>query len=102
MNTNAVPFAAQVGEATAYYAALLQSIDSIVGREQSERAKVEEAVSCTIANSVACEGKHRVERCEVFRKWRAWICMAGLKLKALRQNVARSMRSGVNVGNSWH
>ncbi|GKV39166.1 hypothetical protein SLEP1_g46975 [Rubroshorea leprosula] len=68
MNTNTAPFVAWVGEATVYYAVLLESIDSIVVREQSKRAKVEEVVSRRITNSVACEGRDTVERCEVFGK----------------------------------
>ncbi|GLU21132.1 hypothetical protein SLE2022_372930 [Rubroshorea leprosula] len=99
MNTNTAPFVARVGEVTAYYAALLESIDSIVAREQSERAKVEEVVSRRIANSVACEGLDRIERCEVFGKWRARMGMAGFELKPLSQNVAESMQSGLSAGN---
>ncbi|GLT31212.1 hypothetical protein SLA2020_059640 [Shorea laevis] len=99
MNINTAPFVARVGEVTAHYAALLESIDSSVTREQSERAKVEEVVSRRIANSVACEGVDRIERCEVFGKWRARMGMAGFELKPLSQNVAESMQAGLSSGN---
>lgn len=99
MNTNTAPFVARVGEATAYYAALLESIDSTVPRDQPERAKVEEVVSRKIANSVACDGRDRVERCEVFGKWRARMGMAGFELKPLSSNIAESMRAILSNGN---
>ncbi|GLU24300.1 hypothetical protein SLE2022_402460 [Rubroshorea leprosula] len=99
INTNTAPFLTRVREATAYYAALLESIDSTVPRDRTERAKVEEVVSRKIANSVACEGRERVERCEVFGKWRARMSMAGFELKPLSQNVAESVR---NSGNRAH
>lgn len=99
MNANTAPFVARVGEATAYYAALLESIDSTVPREHTERGKVEEVVSRKIANSVACEGRDRVERCEVFGKWRARMGMAGFELKPLSPNIAESMRAILSNGN---
>ncbi|GLT45328.1 hypothetical protein SLA2020_191650 [Shorea laevis] len=82
MNTNTASFVARVGEATTCYAALLESMNSIVAREQSKRAKIEEVVSRIITNSVACEGRDTVERCKVFRKCQAWMGMAGFGLKA--------------------
>ncbi|GLU24301.1 hypothetical protein SLE2022_402470 [Rubroshorea leprosula] len=99
MNTNTAPFVARVGEATAYYAALLEYIDWIVPRDHPERAKVEEVVSLKIANSVACEGRERIERCEVFGKWRARMATAGFEFKPLSQNVAELVR---NSGNRAH
>ncbi|GLT52404.1 hypothetical protein SLA2020_257510 [Shorea laevis] len=66
-NTNTASFLTRVGEATTYYAALLESIDSTVPKDFSKRAKVE-VVSRKIMNLVACEGRKRVERCKVFGK----------------------------------
>ncbi|MBA0557601.1 hypothetical protein Golob_014659, partial [Gossypium lobatum] len=91
INTNTAPFASRVGEAVGYYGALFESIESTFGRENSERVKVEEGLLRKIANSVACEGRDRVERCEVFGKWRARMSMAGFELKPLSESVAESI-----------
>ncbi|XVE58490.1 hypothetical protein DITRI_Ditri04bG0173600 [Diplodiscus trichospermus] len=99
MNTNTAPFASRVGEACGYYAALFDSIESTVPRDNSERVKLEEGLLRKIVNSVACEGRDRVERCEVFGKWRARMSMAGFELKPLKQSVAESMRGRLNSGN---
>ncbi|KAJ0099938.1 hypothetical protein Patl1_20187 [Pistacia atlantica] len=64
-----------------------------------ERLKVEAGLGRKLGNSVACEGKNRVERCEVFGKWRARMSMAGFELKPMSQNVAESMRSRLSYGN---
>lgn len=93
MNTNTAPFMARVNEACAYYGALFDSIESTVLRENSDRVKVEEGLSRKLANSVACEGRDRVERCEVFGKWRARMRMAGFELKPMSQIIAESMRT---------
>ncbi|MBA0713630.1 hypothetical protein Golax_012654, partial [Gossypium laxum] len=99
MNTNTAPFTSRVGEASAYYGALFDSIESSVPREKSERVMVEEGLCRKIANSVSCEGRERVERCEVFGKWRARMSMAGFELKPLSESVAESMRARLNSGN---
>ncbi|XP_022736602.1 scarecrow-like protein 8 isoform X2 [Durio zibethinus] len=98
INTNTAPFASRVGEACGYYGALFESIELTVSREKPERVKLDEALMRKIANSVACEGRDRVERCEVFGKWRARMSMAGFELKPLSQNVAESMRAGLIYG----
>ncbi|KAE8698182.1 Scarecrow-like protein 8 [Hibiscus syriacus] len=99
MNTNTAPFASRVAEASAYYGALFESIQSTVSRENSQRMTVEEGLCRKIANSVSCEGRDRVERCEVLGKWRARMSMAGFELKPLSQSVAESMRGRLNGGN---
>ncbi|MFQ6631008.1 hypothetical protein Gotur_009297 [Gossypium turneri] len=99
INTNTAPFASRVGEAVGYYGALFESIESTFWRENSERVKVEEGLLRKIANSVACEGRDRVERCEVFGKWRARMSMAGFELKPLSESVAESIRARLNCGN---
>ncbi len=98
MNTNTAPFMARVTETCAYYGALFESIESMVKRDNSDRVKVEEGLSRKLGNSVACEGRDRVERCEVFGKWRARMGMAGFKLKPLSQNVSNSLRNKLKPG----
>ncbi|WRX18402.1 Transcription factor GRAS - like 10 [Theobroma cacao] len=99
MNTNTAPFTSRVGEACGYYGALIDSIESTVSRDKAERVKLEEGLLRKIANSVACEGRDRVERCEVFGKWRARMSMAGFEFKPLSQSVAESMRARLSSGN---
>ena len=50
-------------------------------RDNLERVKIEEGLSRKLGNLVACEGRDRVERCEVFGKWRAQMGMVGFELK---------------------
>lgn len=93
VNTNTAPFMARVNESCAYYSALLGSVESAGNSVNSERVKAEEAVRRKLSNSVACEGRDRVERCEVFGKWKARMGMAGFELKPLSQNVKTQLSS---------
>ncbi|KAF8041858.1 hypothetical protein BT93_A0450 [Corymbia citriodora subsp. variegata] len=96
MNGNTAPFKVRVGGAMAYYGALLQSIQFGYGMVESE---VVEGVSRKLRNTVACEGRERVERCEVFGKWRARMEMAGFELKPLGQHVAQSFKARLATSN---
>ncbi|CAL5405115.1 unnamed protein product [Camellia sinensis] len=98
MNSNTAPFVARVTEVCGYYSALFDSVDATVSRETSERVRIEEGLSRKMSNSVACEGRDRVERCEVFGKWRARMGMAGFEPKPLSQHVADSLLARVNSG----
>ncbi|CAL0333275.1 unnamed protein product [Lupinus luteus] len=100
MNSNTAPFLARVAESCSYYGALFDSIDAVMGKDNSDRVRVEETLSRNMCNSVACEGRDRVERCEVYGKWRARMSMAGFKLKPLSQNVAESIKSRLAMVNS--
>ena len=100
MNGNTAPFIARVAESCSYYGALFDSVESALGRENSGRVKVEGGLSRRMCNSVACEGRDRVERCEVFGKWRARMGMAGFKSKPLSQSVAESIKSRLVLGNN--
>ncbi|KNA22199.1 hypothetical protein SOVF_036000 [Spinacia oleracea] len=93
MNGNTAPFMTRVNESCAYYGALLDSLDLTLPKENPDRARIEEGIGRKMANSVACEGRDRVERAEVFGKWRARMGMAGFELKPLTQSVAESMRA---------
>ncbi|XP_061361333.1 scarecrow-like protein 8 [Gastrolobium bilobum] len=99
MNTNTAPFAGRVAESCSYYGALFDSIESTPTRDNSERVKIEEGLSRRLGNSIACEGRDRVERCEVFGKWRARMSMAGFKLKPVSQRVAESIKARLGHGN---
>ncbi|KAK3444798.1 hypothetical protein EUGRSUZ_A00766 [Eucalyptus grandis] len=96
MNGNTAPFPMRVEEALAYYGALLESIQSRFSWKSSERARAEEGLRWKLGNSVACEGRDRVERCEVFGKWRTRMGMAGFELKPLGRDVAKSYQEIVH------
>ncbi|KAF5743515.1 scarecrow-like protein 8 [Tripterygium wilfordii] len=100
MNTNTAPFVARVGEVWSYYGALFDSIEATtVARDKADRVKVEEGLGRKLGNSVACEGRDRLERCELFGKWRARMGMAGFNLKPMSPKVAESMRARLSSGN---
>ena len=101
LNTNTAPFMARMNECCTYYGALLDSIEA-VAKDYPDRAKAEEALSRKLANSVACEGRDRVERCEVFGKWRARMGMAGFELRAMSQSVTESLKHLLGSGNTVH
>ncbi|KAJ9539637.1 hypothetical protein OSB04_026143 [Centaurea solstitialis] len=98
LNGNTASFAARVNDALGYYGALLDSVDSTIPTGDPERVRIEEGLSRRVFNSVACEGKDRVERCEVFGKWRARMTMAGLVCDPVSRLGVESLRSKVNSG----
>ncbi|CAA2994297.1 Hypothetical predicted protein [Olea europaea subsp. europaea] len=98
MNANTAPLVPRVKEACEYYGALFDSLDATVSRDNSDRVKIEEGLGRKMSNSVACEGSDRVDRCEVFGKWRARLSMAGFQSRPVSQLVADSLRSKLNSG----
>ncbi|KAI4330902.1 hypothetical protein MLD38_029144 [Melastoma candidum] len=90
-NANTAPFLTRVNEALSYYGTLLDSLESTVPKDHPDRAKVEEGLGRKLRNSISCEGRERVERCEVFGKWRARMGMAGFVSKPMDGHVAESM-----------
>ncbi|KAK1399509.1 scarecrow-like protein 8 [Heracleum sosnowskyi] len=98
MNANTASFVARVNETCGYYGALFESLDATVPRNKVERVKIEEGLSRKMCNSVACEGRDRVERCEVLGKWRARMRMAGFEEKRLSQKLGESLRVKLNSG----
>jgi hypothetical protein len=98
INTNTAPFVARVAESCSYYGALFDSIESTMGKDNPERVKIEEGLSQKLCNAVACEGRDRVERCEVFGKWRARMSMAGFRLNPVSQKVAESIKARLAPG----
>ncbi|CAH8333650.1 unnamed protein product [Eruca vesicaria subsp. sativa] len=102
MNSNTAPFLGRVSESCACYGALLDSVESTVPSSNSDRAKVEEGIGRKLINAVACEGIDRIERCEVFGKWRMRMSMAGFELMPLSEKIAESMKSRLSNGNRVH
>ncbi|KAL7611603.1 scarecrow-like protein 8 [Lactuca sativa] len=98
LNANTASFTARVNDLFSYYTSFLNSLEATIPRTNPERVKIEEGLSRRIFNSVACEGRDRVERCEVFGKWRARLRMAGFDSKPVSQLTAESLKSKLN---SW-
>lgn len=98
LNANTASFTTRVNDAFSYYSAFLDSFDATIPKENLDRVKIEEGLSRRIFNSVACDGRDRVERCEVFGKWRARMTMAGFVCKPVGQLTAESLMSRLNSG----
>lgn len=98
MNANTAPLTVRVRETCEHYGALFDSLEATVSRGNPDRVRIEEALGRKIGNSVACEGRDRVERCEVFGKWRARMSMAGFQPVSMSQPVAESLRVKLNSG----
>ncbi|KAD5961245.1 hypothetical protein E3N88_12718 [Mikania micrantha] len=98
LNTNTASFTARVNEVFGYYTSFVDSFDATIPRDNPERVKIEEGLSRRIMNTVACEGRDRVERCEVLGKWRARMRMAGFEQKPVSQATVDSLLLKVNSG----
>ncbi|GJN01973.1 hypothetical protein PR202_ga19279 [Eleusine coracana subsp. coracana] len=91
LNTNTAPLAARFADACAHYGAILDSLEQALGRDGNngaERAVAEAALAKKAANAVGREGADRLERCEVFGKWRARFGMAGFRPVPLSPGIA--------------
>ncbi|MFQ6621462.1 hypothetical protein Gotur_002734 [Gossypium turneri] len=77
-NTNTAPFIPRFLETMGYFSSIFESIDVSLPREHKERINVEQhCLAREIVNIIACEGQERVERYELFGKWRSRFIMAG-------------------------
>lgn len=77
-NTNTSPFLPRFKETLDYYTAMFEAIDASRARDDRQRISAEEhCVARDIVNMIACEGAERVERHELFGKWRSRLSMAG-------------------------
>ncbi|RCV35070.1 hypothetical protein SEVIR_7G221400v4 [Setaria viridis] len=96
LNTNTAPLAARFTDACAHYGAILESLDATLGRESAEKkARAEAALARKAANAVGREGPDRLERCEVFGKWRARFGMAGFRPVALGPGIVDQVAARV-------
>ncbi|XP_072977267.1 scarecrow-like protein 21 [Typha angustifolia] len=93
-NTNTAPFFPRFLETLDYYTAIFQSIDVILPREDKERISVEQhCLARDIVNIIACEGPERVERHELFGKWKARFTMAGFRPYPLSPTVNATIKA---------
>ncbi|KAG5255120.1 hypothetical protein OIU76_019179 [Salix suchowensis] len=93
-NTNTTPFVTRFVETLNYYLAMFESIDVTLPRDRKERISVEQhCLARDMVNVIACEGKERVERHELFRKWKSRFMMAGFEQYPLSSYVNSVIRS---------
>ncbi|KAL1566874.1 Scarecrow-like 8 [Salvia divinorum] len=78
-NTNTTTFSQRFRETLDYYAAMFECIDAAaLERDDMQRINAEEhCVAKDVVSIIACEGNERMERHEVFGKWRWRLTMAG-------------------------
>lgn len=93
-NTNTTPFFNRFIETLDYYLAIFESIDVTLSRNSKERINVEQhCLARDIVNVIACEGKERIERHELFGKWKSRLTMAGFTQCPLSSYVNSVIRS---------
>ncbi|KAG0474416.1 hypothetical protein HPP92_014102 [Vanilla planifolia] len=92
INGNTAPFVTRFAEACAHYGPLLQSLDTTANRDSVERTRVETCLARMAVNSIAREGPERIERCELYGKWRARMGMAGLQPLPLGSTVIETVK----------
>ncbi|VFQ67308.1 unnamed protein product [Cuscuta campestris] len=82
-NTNTAPFFPRFREALDYYSAMFESLRVVPGMDTThtrERINVEQhCLARDLVNVIACEGKEREERHEMFGKWKSRFTMAGFR-----------------------
>lgn len=92
-NTNTSPFYQRFIETVDYYTAMFESIDVARPRDDKQRISAEQhCVARDIVNMVACEGMERVERHELWGKWRSRFRMAGFQQFPLSSAVTDAVR----------
>lgn len=93
-NTNTSPFFQRFVETMDFYTAMFESIDVACTKDDKKRISVEQnCVARDIVNMIACEGIERVERHEVFGKWRSRFSMAGFRQCQLSSSVMHSVQN---------
>ncbi|CAN1289938.1 Chitin-inducible gibberellin-responsive protein 1 [Linum perenne] len=93
-NTNTTPFLTRFVETLEYYMAIFESIDVTLDRVRKERIGLEQhCLARDMVNVVACEGRERVERHELFGKWKSRFTMAGFKQYPLSSYVNSVIKS---------
>ncbi|KAG8385850.1 hypothetical protein BUALT_Bualt03G0088100 [Buddleja alternifolia] len=92
-NTNTGTFLQRFCETLDYYTAMFESTDAARGRDDKQRISAEEhCVAKDVVNIIACEGIDRVERHELFGKWRLRLTMAGFSQVQLSSSVSNVVR----------
>ncbi|KAL3619330.1 hypothetical protein CASFOL_036900 [Castilleja foliolosa] len=77
---NEVGLDARLCNSLRYYSAVFDAVDSSgLALESPVRAKIEEMFGCEIRNIIACEGRERLERHQIFDRWREVMEGAGFQ-----------------------
>lgn len=90
--TNTATFYQRFCETLDYYTAMFESIDAACPRDDKLRINSEEhCVAKDVVNIIACEGIDRVERHELFGKWKSRLTMAGFSQIPLSPSVSNTI-----------
>ncbi|KAL9254874.1 Scarecrow-like protein [Drosera capensis] len=91
-NTNSSPFLNRFNETLDYYTAMFESIDVARPRDDPRRINAEQhCLARDIVNMIACEDAERVERHELFGKWKLRLQMAGFNQCALSSTLKNAV-----------
>ncbi|KAK3157427.1 hypothetical protein QOZ80_2AG0122060 [Eleusine coracana subsp. coracana] len=102
-NTNTAPFFPRYMETLNHYTAMFESIDVALPRDDRRRMSAEQhCVARDIVNLIACEGAERVERHELFGKWKARFSMAGFRPYPLSSVVNNTINTLLRSYNSCY
>jgi hypothetical protein len=102
-NTNTAPFFPRYMETLNYYTAMFESIDVALPRDDKRRMSAEQhCVARDIVNLIACEGAERVERHELFGKWKARFAMARFRPYPLSSVVNNTINTLLRSYNSCY
>lgn len=102
-NTNTAPFFPRYMETLNYYTAMFESIDVALPRDDRRRMSAEQhCVARDIVNLIACEGAERVERHELFGKWKSRFAMAGFRPYPLSSVVNNTINTLLHTYNSYY
>lgn len=90
-------------EALHYYAAIFDSLDAVLPKYDTRRAKMEQFYFAEeIKNIVSCEGPARVERHERVDQWRRRMSRAGFQPVPLKMAAqAKQWLAGINAGEGY-
>ena len=102
-NTNTAPFFPRYMETLNYYTAMFESIDVALPRDDRRRMNTEQhCVARDIVNLIACEGAERVERHELYGKWKSRFAMAGFRPYPLSSVVNNTINTLLHSYNSYY
>ncbi|KAA8521985.1 hypothetical protein F0562_012701 [Nyssa sinensis] len=72
-----------------YYSAIFDSFDSSLPLDSPVRIKIEEMFAREIRNVIACEGRDRLERHQIFGEWRRLMEQGGLRCLGISERELR-------------
>ncbi|XP_062205489.1 scarecrow-like protein 33 [Phragmites australis] len=86
-------FVTRFREALLYYSAMFDMLDATSPRDSEQRLLLErDIIGRSVLNVIACEGSHRVERPETYKRWQVRNQRAGLRQLPLDPDIVMAVR----------